>query len=114
MIAEGTIWRRVRAFLRIIEETGAMEAHRRLLELAARRQLLERIDDQSTPEFDSYRELIEAGCLKALDASSHPISAKGISFELINGPSHPSLDVTGKTSKVTFCRIGKFNVPGDV
>jgi hypothetical protein len=42
------------------------------------------------------------------------ISAKGISFELINGPSNPSLDVTGKTSKVTFCRIGKLNVPGHV
>jgi hypothetical protein len=49
-----------------------MEAHPRLLKLAARGQLPERIDDQSTPEFDSYRGLIEAGCLKTLDASSHP------------------------------------------
>ena len=49
-----------------------MEEHRRLLELAAGGQLPKRVDDQSTPEFDIYRELIEAGYLQAIDASSHP------------------------------------------
>jgi Predicted nucleotide-binding protein containing TIR-like domain len=64
--------KRVRVSLRIIEETGKMEAHRRLLELAARGQLPECIDEQSTPEFNIYRELIEAKYLKAINVSSHP------------------------------------------
>ena len=46
-----------------------MEEHCRLLELAAGGQLPERVDEQSTPEFDIFRELIEAGYLKAIDAS---------------------------------------------
>jgi hypothetical protein len=42
------------------------------------------------------------------------ISAKGVSFELINGPSNPRLDVAGKACELTLCRIGKFSVPGHV
>jgi hypothetical protein len=62
------------AFEQVLDETetGSMEAHRRLLERAAGGQLPERIDDQSTPEFDIFQELIEADCLKAIDVSSHP------------------------------------------
>jgi hypothetical protein len=48
-----------------------MEKHRRLLELAAGGQLPERIDEQSTPDFEIYRELIEAGHLQATNVSSH-------------------------------------------
>jgi hypothetical protein len=39
------------------------------------------------------------------------ISAKGISFEFINGPSNPSLDITGKPGELTLCCIRKFSVP---
>jgi hypothetical protein len=39
------------------------------------------------------------------------ISAEGINFELINSPSNPSLDITGKPCELTLCRIGKFSVP---
>jgi hypothetical protein len=53
------------AFEQVLDETetGSMEAHRRLLERAAGGQLPERIDDQSTPEFDIFQELIEADCV---------------------------------------------------
>jgi hypothetical protein len=46
-----------------------MEEYWRLLELAASGQLPERIEEQSTPEFNIFRELIEAGYLTAVDAS---------------------------------------------
>jgi hypothetical protein len=39
------------------------------------------------------------------------ISTEGSNFELVNGPSNPSLDITGKTFELTLCRIGKFSVP---
>jgi hypothetical protein len=42
------------------------------------------------------------------------IAAKGISFEIINGPSNPSLYIAGKTCELTLCRIGKFSAPGHV
>jgi hypothetical protein len=42
------------------------------------------------------------------------ISAEGIGFELVNGPSNPSLDVMGKTLQLTFCHIRKFSVPAHV
>ena len=54
-----------------MEKTGKMEEHCRLLERAADGQLPESIDDQSTPEFDIFRELIKAGDLEAIDVSSH-------------------------------------------
>jgi hypothetical protein len=49
--------------------------------------------------------------LPALAFKRDDISAKGISFKLVNGPSNPSLDMTRKTCELTFCRIGKFSVP---
>ena len=52
-------------------EKHRMEKHRRLLELAANGQLPERIDEESTPDFDIYRELIESDHLQATDVSSH-------------------------------------------
>jgi hypothetical protein len=42
------------------------------------------------------------------------IAAKRISFEFINGPSYPSLDIMGKTRELTLCRTGKFSAPGHV
>jgi hypothetical protein len=39
------------------------------------------------------------------------IAAEGINFELVNGPSNPGLDITGKTCELTLCRIRKFSVP---
>ena len=55
-----------------MEETDKMEKYRRILELAAAGQLPESVDEQSTPDFNIYRELIEANCLAAHNVSSHP------------------------------------------
>jgi hypothetical protein len=47
-----------------------MKEHRHILELAARKELPEQIDEQSEISVEVLRELIEAGYLKAIDTSS--------------------------------------------
>lgn len=52
-------------------EVPLMKEHERILDLAARDKLPERIDSASCPSPDVAQELIDAGYLKAIDASSN-------------------------------------------
>lgn len=65
---------------RLMEETGKMEEYRRILELAVAGQLPESVDEQSTPDFNIYRELIEAKCLEAINVSAHPPASSGLAY----------------------------------
>lgn len=39
------------------------------------------------------------------------IPAQGVSFECVNGPRNPLLDVTGETLELPLCFVGEFSAP---
>jgi len=39
------------------------------------------------------------------------VPAKRISFEFVNCPPNPLLDITGKPLKLSLCFVGEFSVP---